>query len=166
MNPPDEFSIETSCCFSGHRKLSRSDYEEVSDRICRLMTDLYEKGIRTCYVGGALGFDYVAAVTLANLKNNMPELKLVIALPCPEYDNKWDERDRALYRHVFARADKIVYVSDKYRANSMQMRNRYMVDRSCYCICWLTERAGGTMNTVKYANDCGLEIFNLANGDF
>ena len=130
------------------------------------MTELYSKGVRTCYVGGALGFDYVAALTLANLKNTLPELRLVLALPCPDYDSKWSERDKALYRQVFLRADEIVYVSDSYSPGSMQIRNIYMVDRSCYCICWLTEKTGGTMNTVKYANDSGLEIFNLANEDF
>ena len=44
----------------------------------------------------------------------------------------------------------------------MQNRNRYMADRSSVCVCFLTEREGGTAYTVKCAQKRGLEILNLA----
>jgi len=44
----------------------------------------------------------------------------------------------------------------------MHLRNRYMVDHSCTCICYLTETTGGTAYTVKYAREKGLHIFNIA----
>ncbi len=40
--------------------------------------------------------------------------------------------------------------------------NRYLVDNSGVCVCYLTRDAGGTAYTVNYAKRQGLEIINLA----
>ena len=42
------------------------------------------------------------------------------------------------------------------------MRNRYMVDHSRYCLCFLTKLTGGTAHTIAYAKKQQLQIYNLA----
>ena len=57
---------------------------------------------------------------------------------------------------------RLVCLSERYYQGCMHERNRYMVDHSRVCICYLTERTGGTAYTVEYARSRGLKIFNLA----
>lgn len=44
----------------------------------------------------------------------------------------------------------------------MYMRNRYMVDNSAFCVCYLNRQKGGTMYTALYAMQEGLPLLNLA----
>ena len=44
----------------------------------------------------------------------------------------------------------------------MSKRNRYMVDSSGYCICYVTQKKGGSYYTMNYAKEAGLGIINLA----
>lgn len=44
----------------------------------------------------------------------------------------------------------------------MHKRNRHLVDNSSRCICFLTEKTGGTFYTVNYASEHGLTIINVA----
>ncbi len=44
----------------------------------------------------------------------------------------------------------------------MLMRNRYLVDHSSLCVCFLEDRRGGTLYTVGCAVHEGLEVINLA----
>ena len=44
----------------------------------------------------------------------------------------------------------------------MHQRNRALVDRSAFCICYLRTQTGGTAYTVRYAREKGLKIWNLA----
>ena len=49
-----------------------------------------------------------------------------------------------------------------YYNGCMQVRNRYLVDHSSACICYLNNLRSGTAYTVKYAESQGLQIINLA----
>jgi len=44
----------------------------------------------------------------------------------------------------------------------MQRRNRYLVDHSGVCLCYLTQETGGTVYTVGYAGQKGLQVVNIA----
>ncbi len=61
-------------------------------------------------------------------------------------------------------ANKVVYISQKYTPDCMLRRNRHLVDYSSVCICYLNKTTGGTAYTVKYAQKCGLQIINIAEG--
>ena len=45
----------------------------------------------------------------------------------------------------------------------MLKRDRYMVDNSDIVVAYLTKSSGGTYYTVKYANEKGVKVVNLAN---
>ena len=59
-------------------------------------------------------------------------------------------------------ADKEVYTSQDYYNGCMHKRNRHLVNNSSKCICYFTEKPGGTFYTVKYASERGLSIVNIA----
>ncbi len=150
-----------ACCFTGHRDIPKVEYRKISENVCRLVQTLYQIGVRDFYAGGALGFDMIASVTVLNLKAQLPDIRLILALPCRNHTARWKKSEKELFERVLARADEAVYVSEKYFRACMQMRNRYMVDRSRICVCYYEGKSGGTRNTVAYAAKQGLSIYNL-----
>ena len=80
-------------------------------------------------------------------------MQLVMALPCKEQYKNWKEKDKIIYQTILQKADKIIYVSEKYSNDCMLKRNRYMIDNSNYCICYLRYPKSGTAYTVNYAKD-------------
>ena len=73
-----------------------------------------------------------------------------------------DLEDIEEYNRIMKGADKVVYTSQDYYNGCMHKRNRHLVDNSSRCICFLTEKTGGTFYTVNYASEHGLTIFNIA----
>ena len=67
----------------------------------------------------------------------------------------------AEYDRIRASADFVRVLSPTYHRGCMHVRNRYMVDRSDVCICYLRTMTGGTAYTVGYAESRGLEIIRL-----
>ncbi len=155
---------ECSCCFSGHRNLTKDELERACRSIAELVPMLVKQGITRFYAGGAVGFDMAAAVAVLNLKHIYPELHLTLALPCRGHTAKWSKYDKELFSRVTERADSVVYVSDEYSRGCMQKRNKFMVDRSTLLIAWLSSERGGTYNTVAYAEKQGIKVMNLADG--
>lgn len=156
--------IEQCCCFTGHRKIPAGMHVLLADRVETAVLSLYHRGVTTFYAGGAFGFDLLASVTLLNLKSIHPDLSLLLALPCRDHDAQWNDDDRDVMKRVTSRADGVVYVSEDYSSGCMMKRNRYMVDRSLYCLCYLTEEKGGTASTVRYAEKKNRIVENLAPG--
>ena len=151
----------TSCCFTGHRNLTRDEMVRAAGEIGKLLPRLIDRGITDFYAGGALGFDYAASVTVINSKRLYPELTLNLALPCRGHTKNWSEADRLMFGRMAARADSVVYVSDGYAPGCMQRRNRYMVEHSGRIIAVFDGQDGGTKRTVEYAMRQGLEVVLL-----
>lgn len=152
-----------TCCFTGHRNLSRAQLAAIEPRLRELITLLASHHVHTFIAGGALGFDTLAAATVINLRRSaFPHIRLVLALPCPEQADRWSAADRALYEDIRTNADEVCMISPAYAAGCMQKRNRYMVDRSSYLISFVDRPSGGSFSTLKYAQKQGLRIQNLA----
>jgi len=151
-----------SACFTGHRNLEGAPIDLLVAAIERRIRALYEDGVTHYFAGGALGFDMLASVTLLNLKNELPGLSLTLVLPCRGHTKSWGGADIALFERVTARADETVCLADEYHQGCMSARNRYMVDRSAVCLCYLIYSTGGTAYTVGYARKRGLSVVNLA----
>jgi uncharacterized phage-like protein YoqJ len=95
------------------------------------------------------------------MKRVYPDITLNLALPCPGYQSRWTRAQIELFERVRARADSELYVSDSYHGGCMQKRNKYMVDRSSFCIAYMKKKSGGTFNTVTYALKTGKTVINL-----
>lgn len=160
-----------TCCFTGHRDLFDSEKIRASECIRSAVRSLVKKGVRHFITGGALGFDTVAAATIINMRDNEAltdadgspvRITLSLAIPCPTQSSRWSFADKTLYNSIMRSADEVTLVSETYTPDCMFRRNRYMVDRSAYCICYVTKESGGSYYTMNYAKAGGLGIINIA----
>jgi uncharacterized phage-like protein YoqJ len=152
-----------TCCFTGHRAISRDEKELTSEMIKNTVRYLVRRGVRYFTVGGALGFDTVAAVYVHHLKATHPEVELHLVLPCRDQNKGWSTEDNRRYYAIMGVADSIHYIHDTYTRSCMKERNAYMVDHSTACICFYDENQPktGTGQTVRMAKSKGLLTLNL-----
>lgn len=151
------------CAFTGHRFLTYENQQKCRDLLNRLIPKLVGRGITTFYVGGALGFDTLAAEQLIELRDRhgLP-IRLILALPCRDQCAKWNPADTRRYRQIESLADNTVLLSERYFDGCMQIRNRYMVDHANILIAFFQpDKPGGTAYTVHYADKQGRKIINL-----
>lgn len=148
-------------CFTGHRVIPQDRYETLTVQLEKLLEELISQGY--CYFGcgGALGFDTLAALTVLNLREKYPQVKLILVLPCYEQYKRWLEKDIIIFKDILKRANKVVYVEKNYTSECMLKRNRHLVDNSGLCISYLTQNTGGTAYTVRYAKEKGVKVINL-----
>lgn len=152
-----------TCCFTGHRQIPFNRKAQVQGMLeTELVRLVQERGITCFCAGGALGFDMMAAETVLRLRETrFPELRLLLFLPCPQQAERWPAADRARYQSLLNQADDCTYAAGQYTKECMFVRNRQLVDRSSCCICYLTKNSGGTAYTVRYAEEQGLDVYNL-----
>lgn len=155
---------EKCCCFTGHRRIPPRESLLVRRRLRTEIMRLAETGVDTFLAGGALGFDTLAAQEVLRVRaESFPGIHLVLVLPCLGQESLWSERDAAVYRSLLRQADEVIYTGDVYTRGCMFQRNRYLVNHSAHCLCYLMDTGrGGTAYTVKYARDQGLAVVNLA----
>ena len=150
-----------TCCFTGHRLLPRDQMEKIMIRLDQAVDRLIGQGVTDFISGGALGFDQIAASLIVIKKERGYPVRLIFALPCRDQDKLWNTEQKKFYHKLLGASDEIIYVSEKYNDGCMKKRNQYMVDRSAYCICAQLYLAGGTTQTVNYAEKKALKIIHL-----
>ena len=151
-----------TCCFTGHRMLPERELPVIASRLEREVEKLINRGVIYFGAGGALGFDTLAARTVARLRGIHPEIKLILVLPCIDQTRGWPREDIEDFGAIKAEADKVVYTSEEYFEGCMQKRNRHLVENSAFCVAYLTRGCGGTYSTVRYARELGLSVINIA----
>ncbi len=155
------------CAFTGHRPKSFPWKNNENARECILLkevltaqiTALAGRGVTHFLSGMALGVDVWSALSVLDLRDENPAIKLHCILPCKEQADKWTASSQELYRSILERADSVVYVSRAYHKNCMLERNRFMVDHASILLAVYngTQRSG-TGATVRYAQKQGCEI--------
>lgn len=165
-----------SCCCTGHRpqgfpfkygkdkKRHKVYLKALEEKIKLAIT---EYGITNFISGMALGVDQDFAETVLKLRNDFP-ITLECAIPCPNQTLNWDVKDKLRYESILKRADEINIISERYTAECMLKRNRYMVDKSELIIAVFNGiKKGGTWYTIDYAtkNNKRIEFIDLCNGD-
>lgn len=153
---------ETICCFTGHREIPETGRKALETELKKIIALLVRQGVTHFRVGGALGFDTMAALALLEQRKETPDVTVELCIPCPGQESRWSAEDAALYRRILEQMDLVTLVSDHYFRGCMHKRNRYMVDGSTYCIAYCTSDQGGTASTVKYALQQGVKLINLA----
>ncbi len=153
---------QEAVCFTGHRQIPAAEQASLAQRLRETLIDLIQNGYSYFYAGGALGFDTLASQTVLALRKEYPQIKLFLALPYPAQSKGWSAEDKATYEEIKAQADAIHYIAEHYFRGCMQLRNRYLVDHSILCLCYLHKSTGGTAYTVQYAKQQQQKIINLA----
>lgn len=151
-----------TCCFSGHRTIPEWARSSLSAKLDIELRKLILSGYRYFGAGGALGFDTMAAQAVLRFQREFPHIKLILVLPYRDQALRWPEASKAEYEEIKRRANKVVYVAERYTPECMFQRNRHLVDQSSTCLCYLTQKSGGTAYTVGYAYHRGLQVINLA----
>ena len=153
---------EKTCCFTGHREIPDSLYPALTEALETTLRQLIRQGVWYFGAGGALGFDTLAARTVLRLREEIPQIRLILVLLCPQQTKYWSEPDQKRYRDIMRRADKVVFLSPNYTRGCMHRRNRHLVDESGVCVAYCVKPSGGTAYTVAYARKKGLPVINLA----
>lgn len=160
-----------SCCFTGYRPEKfpfpmdekSKEYRRFENKLIDAVFSLPEEGCYTFYTGGATGFDIVAAEVVLLLKESCKSARIesVLCIPFAQqaaaYTPGWKNR----YKKVFTAADQVILLSDKYYKGCFQKRNEFMVDNSDFVITWYDGKAGGTRNTLRYAQIKQRRTINL-----
>ncbi len=149
------------CCFTGHREIDPAELRTVEKATARAIESLIERGITTFITGGAMGFDTLAAETVLKIRKRHPEVHLILALPCENQTRGWPADAVKRYDTIRERADFVKVLSPTYHRGCMHVRNRYMVDNSAVCICYLRRHSGGTAYTVDYATAQNIELIEV-----
>lgn len=155
---------EHTACFTGHRTVPARNAARLTERLEKQISFLSKKGITDYLAGGAKGFDALAAATVLKLRDtSLPNIRLILVLPCPEQYKAWGEIDIALHHEIRRQANGIITLSDEYYDGCMLVRNRYMVDNSLVCVAYYNEahRVGGTHHTASYCQRQGVLLVNL-----
>lgn len=148
-------------CFTGHRVIGKDFSLKRLEAYIKEMLEHF--GVRVFIVGGALGFDTIAARLLLKLRDNGYDLELHVYAPCNNQSARWSQEDKITYNEILKQADYVSMVDRPYYDGCMRERNYKMVDNARYCICYLNQSArSGTAQTVRYARKKGLAIYNIS----
>jgi len=151
----------TRCCFTGHRpeKLQATE-TEVKKILAEAIANAYTDGICTFITGMARGVDIWAAELVLELKHMNPDVRLICALPHPDFETCWKKEWQLRYRAVLSQSDFVQTICPVYDKAAYQKRNEWMVDHSARVIAVYNGNPGGTKNTVVYAKKNGVQIMN------
>ena len=159
-------NFKKSLCFSGHRTDKLPKKENI---IMKLKENIYIEtkkyilyGINTFYFGGCYGFDIMCAEIVIELKKIYNNIKLIGVIPFKGQENLWKEEDKLKYKNIISLCDEVIILNNNYKKGCYYERNRYIVDKSNYLICYCRPSSkGGTKYTINYAIEKGIEIKNL-----
>jgi uncharacterized phage-like protein YoqJ len=136
---------------TGHRPPKVGGYGNNSLRSCitdNLKDALVEANATLGISGMAIGVDQWFAQACLDLS-----IPFLAAVPFVGQESRWPTPAQIRYRQLLAKAAEIVHVCDPgYARWKMQARNEWMVDRCDRLIAVWDGSAGGTANTVLYAN--------------
>ena len=167
----EEAPVIKSACFTGHRDMPWGI--NLKDPRCKefalntlmgVIRKYYENGYTHFRVGGAVGFDMVALITLLKFRKENA-ITIEVCIPCKNHTAKWQKETKALFAKLIKQVDKVTRTSKfEYYAGCMQRRNEYMVDNSNAVIAYFNGSKGGTANTITYAKEKGKKITTISIG--
>ena len=153
---------QNRCCFTGHRpeKLHCSEIE-VKKMLAKEITTALRQGKRTFITGMARGSDIYAAELVLEYRAQYPDIHLICALPHPDFEKNWSPEWQQRYRKILKAADYVKVIRPEFSMSSYQIRNEWMVDHSSLLIAVYNGKAGGTRNTIEYANRSHVEVRHI-----
>ena len=157
-----------ACCFTGHRPDKceflydgrSGEFVVLRDELERAILGALDSGVETFYCGGAWGFDLLAAETLLSFREKY-KFSLVFVVPFEGQESGFPAEWKRRYATVRSCADEVICLSESYYRGCYYNRNRYMVDHSDMVIAHYDGSAGGTRNTVNYAEKQGKPVINV-----
>lgn len=146
-------------CFTGHRPNKLHSDEATVRTILEGSIDAAIKdGFVTFITGMAQGVDIWAAEIVLERKAKNPEIRLICALPHPDFGRRWSADWTSRHQAILERADLIRVICPAFSWECFQTRNEWMVDHSARVIAIYNGASGGTAKTIRYAEQNGVEV--------
>lgn len=159
----DDGMKEQTCCFTGHRNVPVDKQKEIVARTGAKVRERISEGYQCFVVGGAVGYDTLAAELLFHLRDvEHMGIRVILAYPFDGYTAPWNEEQKATYARLLPLYDERICVAAAASRGAYLQRDRYMVDASSACIAYCTRQTGGTAYTVRYATKKGVPVINVA----
>lgn len=151
-----------TCCFTGHRMIEERHRALLPSLLEQTLRELIADGYHTFLAGGALGFDTLAAEAVLSLRQELPQLQLVIVAPCANQTDGWPQADVLRYERIREAASSFLCLEAAYTRGCMRRRNLALVEMSAACISYCLRGRTGTSQTVGFAQRAGLAVIPLA----
>lgn len=146
-------------CFTGHRpEKLHVDENAVNTILSNAIDAAINDGFVTFISGMARGVDIWAAEIVLARKAVNPAIRLICALPHPDFEKRWSASWQARYHAILQQADLVKIICPSFSMASYQIRNEWMVDHSARLIAIYNGTAGGTANTIAYAEKTGIDV--------
>ena len=149
------------CSFTGHRRIEYRHEDSIGALVARAVAYAYSEGCRDFYLGGALGFDTVAAQQVLLFRMSHTDVTLNLVLPCRNQTEQWTERQCEMYDYLLAQADTVEYISEEYTRYCMSARNRRLVELCDMLIAYVGRDRSGSSQTKRMAESAGKTVYNL-----
>jgi len=152
-----------TCFFSGHRIMEKKEIALAKSLLREEILNRINEGVTRFIVGGAIGFDAMAAEAVIDIRNDYDEIRLCLYLPCKNHFARWNEAEQERFFEISENADEIKYITEgTYFPGCMRKRNSAMISDSDCGIVYLTKRINsGSAQTVKFAKEKGIPFVNI-----
>lgn len=146
-------------CFFGHRQLD--DFQSAEQAVESLIEALLiDHEYVEFLVGRDREFDQIVSSAVLRCKKRIDSANCSLTWIMPylksEYINNQDSYDS--YYDSVEVCEKSANAHPK---SAIQIRNKVMVDRSDFCVFYVTRKNGGAYQTLQYAEKTGANIINL-----
>ena len=154
--------LRQCCAFTGHRPEKAVGYEgKIIVELRKEILKAVDAGYTTFLTGMSRGTDLWAADIIIHLRRYNHNLKLIGMIPYDGFDEKWSVDWKKHYKLVRKELDGLYVASKEYSPNVYQQRNQLLVDHASKVIAVFNGDAGGTFNTIQYAQEKGTPV-NIA----
>lgn len=139
----------SACTFFGHRECYSLDEQVLMDAI----ENLIRIGVDTFYVGNQGQFDSTVCTCLKQLRNKHPHIRVCVVLAyLPTEKNKHNDLADTMYPEI-----------EGHPKFAIERRNRWMIDRSDFLLCYINHTWGGAYKFAHLAKRRGKAVINLGN---
>ncbi|MGM9601317.1 MAG: hypothetical protein ACI3W5_07010 [Faecousia sp.] len=136
------------CTFFGHRECYGLDVGVLKAAI----EDLIQQGVDTFYVGNQGDFDSMVYRCLKQLRLAYPHIHVSVVLAYLPTGKREEDMSDTMYPEI-----------EGHPRFAIERRNRWMIDASDCCLCYINHTWGGAYKFARQAKRRNLTILNLGN---
>ncbi|GAB6122379.1 SLOG family protein [Dysgonomonas termitidis] len=148
--------------FTGHRHINPNAIAPLKEELTHTIRQQYHNGYTTFIVGGAVGFDLLAAEIVLELQQEFTDIQLFCAVPYAGHHIYFRNESMQRYIHIANKATSNIILSPRYYDCYFLHRNDYMIEHCSLLIAYYNQSfRSGTGYTVRRAEANNISIINL-----
>lgn len=146
----------------GHREINQPIM--VAEKLEKIIRKLISSKEYINFLIGREGeFDIIAASVIRRIIKELDYGNASLTLVLPYIKAEYRNNEQAYLNYY----DEVEICSESAKAHfkaAMQIRNRNMIDRSDFVICFVERKKGGAYQSLRYAEQIGVRMINSAEG--